>query len=276
MRNAGVLVAGLPNSGKTTFLAALWHLVKSHDRPRKLSYGGLAGVDAAHLNAIEQRWLEAKALERTKSSQEHGLQLNLNSDVGDQLRVALADFAGESFRRVWELRRCPQPVLDAAADADSLLFLVNAERIHYPRTVYEHRRDLGENAEPPPEPVPYNPRKSPTATMVADVLQVLEEYAFQAPLRRMILGLTAWDTAQSEGKSPEALLAERLPLVSQMLASRASRTEIEVWGISAQGGSYENASAQLRDVEVPADRVIVQHGQEVGHDLTAPLAWLLG
>ncbi len=52
MPERSVVIIGLPASGKTTFLAALWHLVTARDVDTVLRFGTLRVGDAAHLNAI--------------------------------------------------------------------------------------------------------------------------------------------------------------------------------------------------------------------------------
>lgn len=59
------LMIGLPQTGKTTFLAALWHVVKNlHEVPGALSLKKLQG-DQEHLNRICDNWLEFKQVART-------------------------------------------------------------------------------------------------------------------------------------------------------------------------------------------------------------------
>jgi predicted ATPase len=60
------VICGLPGSGKTTFLAALWHLVSSREIETKLKFGSLRSGDMTHLNEIAARWRSAKVQDRTK------------------------------------------------------------------------------------------------------------------------------------------------------------------------------------------------------------------
>jgi GTPase SAR1 family protein len=53
-----VVICGLPESGKTTFLAALWHVVFERANPdAHLKFDSLSYGDHTHLNAIMRRWL---------------------------------------------------------------------------------------------------------------------------------------------------------------------------------------------------------------------------
>ena len=55
---------GLPGAGKTTFLAALWHVIESSEIEGQLVLAKLVDGDNTYLNNIRDSWADAKALER--------------------------------------------------------------------------------------------------------------------------------------------------------------------------------------------------------------------
>ncbi len=59
MAEGSVVIIGLPSSGKTTFLAALWHLITERDIETRLRFGDLRAGNATHLNVIAARWRDA-------------------------------------------------------------------------------------------------------------------------------------------------------------------------------------------------------------------------
>ena len=65
MTERSVVIIGLPESGKTTFLGALWHLVTAREIDTVLRFHNLRSGDVGHLNAIAARWREARVQERT-------------------------------------------------------------------------------------------------------------------------------------------------------------------------------------------------------------------
>ena len=97
--------------------------------------------------------------------------------------------------------------------------------------------------------------------------------------------LSAWDKAQGEGLMPDAYLDAKLPLLSQYLKCAADLWEVMVYGLSAQGGDYDPveddaprvpAAESLRSLDRPSTRIqLVGPGVQT-HDLTEPLAWLMG
>ena len=56
------LMVGLPGTGKTTFLAALWHVAKSHEVPGSMRLERREG-DQEYLNWIADEWSKCAELE---------------------------------------------------------------------------------------------------------------------------------------------------------------------------------------------------------------------
>lgn len=59
-----VLVIGLPKTGKTTFLAALWDVVDTENVEGSLVLESVDG-DSEHLNTIRVLWANCKEMPRT-------------------------------------------------------------------------------------------------------------------------------------------------------------------------------------------------------------------
>ena len=55
MADKSIVVMGLPGSGKTTFLAALWHLICGREIDLKLKFVTLRAGNSKHLNDIASR-----------------------------------------------------------------------------------------------------------------------------------------------------------------------------------------------------------------------------
>lgn len=277
MITRNVFMAGLPDAGKTTFIAALWYLVFSKEPNLALAYHSLEDVDATYLDALRRQWVQAEKLQRTKIGQEKTAVINLVSSDGSLLRLSLEDFAGEGFRRMWTRRRASTKVVEQARSADRYLLLVNVAKVAYPISAGEFRVQLA--GLPAGEEVPFDSRKCPTAVQVTDVLQQLLLDPVGASPRKIAVGLSAWDEVADEELSPAQILAEKLPLLSQYLKSLSHNHEIKLYGISAQGGSYDSAVARDRVLEMPRpiDRIalIEDDPKAPTHDLTRMLAWLL-
>ena len=62
-----VLMLGLPESGKTTFLAAVWHVIMSGEVDEALQLSKV-GPHTLYLNEIRKRWLAGEELDKTTAA----------------------------------------------------------------------------------------------------------------------------------------------------------------------------------------------------------------
>jgi hypothetical protein len=286
-----IVICGLPESGKTTFLAALWHVVTAREISTKLRLHSLRDGDATHLNEIAARWRNARVQERTKAGRTKLVSMDLTDGSSSVMRLTFPDVSGESYRRMWEERECDKEMAHILSGDTGILLFVHGDRIDSPEWVTDVAAlstRMGLEL-PLVKPVPWHPRLAPTQVQVVDLLQLLCAPPLGTPPRRLGIVLSAWDKVAPEGRTPTAFLAERMPLLDQWLKHAALAAPVCVFGVSAQGGDYEpDAEVRtttpwspeqvetLRGLDRPSDRVLV-----VGdglpaecHDITEPITWL--
>jgi hypothetical protein len=285
MTDRSLVVIGLPESGKTTFLAALWHLTTSRDFDTVLRFGNLRAGDASHLNAIAARWRDAKVQDRTAVTGSRLVSMNLLDTAGMPIRVTFPDVPGEAYRRMWEDRDCDPDVAEVL-HADGVLLLVHADTIRTPKWVVDEvalSRELGLTV-PDDEVVPWHPRLAPTQVQVVDLLQLLRTPPIDVGPRRLVVMLSAWDKAMGEGLTPAAYLNSKLPLLAQYLRCNADGWNWRVYGVSAQGGDYDPVddaaprvpeAEELRNLDRASSRIQLVGPLPETHDLTEPLGWLI-
>lgn len=270
-----VFMAGLPDAGKTTFIAALWHLIFSKTADTLLRFDTVEGIDTQHLTDLRNEWLKAKKPARTKFAMERTAVLKLKNAAGDKLALSLDDLAGEGFRRMWTARRASAKVSNIARSADRFLLFVNVANIQLPRTTAELKATSG--GESMGKPTPFDAKRAPTAVQVTDILQQLMRAPISARPSKIAVGLTAWDEVSADGLSPQELMVERMPLLNQYLQGLGKRVEIKLFGLSAQGGSYEVDEERKRVLDTidPSDRILIVDDEGSSRDLTRMLSWLL-
>lgn len=286
MTDRSVVIIGLPASGKTTFLAALWHLITARDVETALRFGGLQAGDASHLNAIASRWRDAKVQDRTAVAGNRLVSMKLIDLAGSIVRVTFPDVPGEAYRRMWEDRDC-EPEIAEILRADGVLMFVHADTIQAPKWVADEvalSKALGLEV-PGGEAEQWHPRMAPTQVQLVDLLQLLRTPPLDVGQRRLAIMLSAWDKARDEGLTPEAYLEAKLPLLTQYLKRGADGWTYRVHGLSAQGGDYDPvsedaarvpAAENLRNLDRASTRIQLVGATPETHDLTEPLAWLMG
>ena len=286
MAEKSIVIVGLPASGKTTFLAALWHLVTAREVPTALRFERLGNGDVGHLRTIASRWRDARVQDRTTIGRNVLVSMNLIDSVGTSVRVTFPDVAGEAYKRMWETRSC-EPGLAQHLGADAVLLFIHSDTIESPTWVVDEMtlsRTLGVSVDDS-RAIPWSPSHAPTQVQLVDLLQLLHQPPLSVGPRRLAIMLSAWDKARDERRNPVAYLEERLPLLFQYLHCHAAVWTLRVYGLSAQGGEYDvlgsdadaNPEAnELRTLDRPSERILLLDGDVSGHDLTAPLAWLIG
>jgi GTPase SAR1 family protein len=285
MSKHSVVVMGLPGSGKTTFLAALWHLVSEKEVPCKLTYVSLQTGNVEHLHEIASKWRAAKKQERTAQGGDKLVSMILKAEGGDPQTVTFPDVAGEAFLKMWGLRECDETVAGWLKEPGVLLF-IHADKVTVPKWVIDEKLIVEEmgipRADEAEKVVDWSPDVAPTQVQLVDLLQSMQTEPLDVGPRRLAIILSAWDKAASRGFSPEVYLAKRMPLLDQFLRHGLHPDwEKRIYGVSAQGGDYDDdntklaAAERLRDIDVPSERISVVYSGGKSNDLTEPLQWLL-
>jgi hypothetical protein len=288
------MVVGLPESGKSTFLAAAWHVAESGSVPGALVSDRLV-PDRAHLNAIRDVWLQCKTLDRTVVGSERLVSMRLCEDVNRSKcrEVQFPDLSGESFLRYWVDRRWARDFDELAAAMMGVLLFIHPERVTPPARIDEaapllvalggsqtgEGRDTrvawdGEGTE---QPVPWDPLRAPTQVILVDLLQSLATRQPEASKLRVSVVVSAWDLVSRPGLTPDGWLDMTLPLLMQYLQSNEGQQPWRVYGVSAQGGDVLTEADRLRSFQKPEDRIqVCEVTGRVSHDITLPIKWVLG
>ena len=273
---------GLPGSGKTTFLAALWHVLDDQSSSTSLRLTRLSG-DRTYLNRIAEAWRSCSPVERTTLQTEENVRLFLESEGLGEFELAVPDLSGEAFELQLTDRRMSvqhdaivqqatgiilflHPDIQKGTQLSQALQLENAISGSAP-----HGSDSAENNAA--IVVPWSIENLPTQVKLVELLQFVLE---RAPRRmRIAVVVSAWDLVDRMGLSPVEYVSREMPLFRQFLDSNQEEMEHEVFGISAQGGSIPDEKTSLLALDA-LDRIKVCHGNDTWRDITRPIAWLLG
>jgi hypothetical protein len=301
--NPNFVIIGLPASGKTTFLAALWHLIEADETDCRLRLDRYEG-DLKYLNSIAEAWRTFKKVPRT--SQVVGdvdVTIHfIDSQTNDKGRAFFPDLAGETFDVQIESRRC-RPIFQKNIDADDgiLLFIsVNSKQdglsivelnsMMPPEEQLETQRENAE-LEPITSAAPGNdgdrnanvaalaewePKKVPAQVRIVQILSDLLRPPFVPRKRQLVVMLSAWDVVKSTQLSPPAWLTANMPLVDQFLRTNDDSFAVKIYGVSAQGVSLDDSNAVGQAAKLtPSHRISIIGPSQSGHDITEPLAWLI-
>lgn len=271
-----LLICGLPESGKTTFLGALSYLISNQEVSTSIRENGLP-EQRKYITELSDRWASCEKMERNRSSDFHDICFPLEDNRG-AFELLSPDLAGETWLNdVCCDRKCSEKVIDYASRSGGILFFIHAKNILDVIPINACPL-LGteEKGSQPDSPIPWNPLDHyPTQASVVDLLQLLSDKPMGLEQRRVVIMLSAWDMVSNKGLSPSQYLEQYLPLLYQYLESRHDYKQYRVYGISAQGGDFENERDHLLDIDNPSERIIVQSDEDQSHDLTLPIQWAL-
>ena len=269
-------IIGLPRSGKTTFLAALWHLIDAGEVSTKLVLDKLVG-DHQHLNKIVEAWRRCEEVPHTSMAAEVSVSIHVREQsTGRAAILGFPDLSGESFERQLTTRTCRPTYIENFEDAGGILLFLNADRAHDGLTIL----DLGPVLEGVPDAErlgqisEWSQKLVPEQVQLVELLQFLLRPPFRRGKRRIAVIVSAWDVVPEPRPSPADWLARELPLLNQFLVTNSGSFEFQVYGVSAQGGDVTSERRQELLRRTPSERIECQGPSAGEHDLTSPIVWL--
>jgi len=281
-------ILGLPHSGKTTFLAALWHLIDADEVSTKLVLDKLVG-DHGYLNTIVDAWRRCAEVPRTSMAAETNVTIHVHAPAnGQRVVLSFPDLSGESFESQFSARTCTADYVEGYQRTGGILLFVNADRRIDGMTIADvgpeisnAEEDALENANaattsPPNGDIEWTAKFAPQQVQLVDLLQFLLMPPFVRRQRRLAVIVSAWDAVLDSKQPPDRWLTREFPFLYQFLVNNQQSFDFRVYGVSAQGGDItgDQRNALLR--QTPSQRIQCVGPDADPHDLTAPVVWLSG
>lgn len=270
-------IAGLPDAGKTTFIAALWDIIKRRGSELELQFTTNPD-NTTYLNEIWDSWVSMKRIERSKIPVPDDITINVKRLSDDkELTLDIPDFMGEQFQRIID-HTLPENIKTWIAQSDRMLFLIN-------KLDDSLKDDLEDEIELMVDTVDRvkekdeAPRLAPEKMLLASQnMMVLKYIANHAKLKKVAIGLSAWDVKMAEGLSPEEFLKQRSPVLYNFIKYHFN--ECVFFGVSAQGFDYKDMAEKGAEMRLKArnsDRAFIVFDKEKdpSADLTKPLNYLV-
>jgi len=271
-------IMGLPRSGKTTFLAALGHLISAGEVATRLSLYKLEGNNA-YLDSITEAWRRCECVPRTSIASETKISIHLQDlNTNNRFILDFPDLSGESFEEQFSSRRCKIDYINNYEKEGGILLFINADRCQdgithldlYPAldTTDVHETSSSEQD--------WSPKFVPEQVRLVDLLQFLLRPPFVRRLRRVAVLISAWDVILDPDLLPIDWLARELPFLYYFLMNNPELFNFQVFGVSAQGGDIRGEQRAQLARQLPSQRIQCIGSNAEPHDITAPLIWLNG
>jgi hypothetical protein len=301
MTEQNISIIGLPASGKTSYIAALWALMINNSPHCSLNLHSLKEGNQEYLNKISEDWLSFIAVGRTILAKNMGeVIMNLkNKNSGAITTLNIPDFFGELFDAHFKDREWSEEYYkQMQSSKEFIIFLDPYHENNIARTIMDERQYLEQFEELDPVLVDANQKKeakkkesvSPNTSpkvykhintsnqvKLVEILQYLVyTLATETPFKIAIV-VSKWDkvTANFPTKKPEEVVKSNLPLLHQFLESNQQILNYKYFGISAQGVDYgDTAGVTEFAKKLPQDRVTIFDGEVSSKDIATPITWL--
>lgn len=288
-RNTLVFV-GLPENGKSSFLAALWHVIDSNRDglgcPMELQE---LDDECLYMNSLSKVWSTCKAVTRTRKQDEQTARMLVREKSSDrEVALQFPDLSGETFREQWEKRYWTPEYVELLSAASGILLFVHPNAIRSGNRLSQCDELQHEQSASSPsrtsseesgseEPVKWNPAHTPTAVQLVELLQFATRKLRDPKPFPVAVIVSAWDLAIVDGVSPQEWFGKRLPFLKQYLQANAEIFASRVFGISALGGDITDPDEERRllGLDSPSERILVAAPGKDVNDITAPIRWLV-
>jgi hypothetical protein len=276
---------GLPNSCKTTYIAALWHVVESKEIESLYSIDTLPN-NREYLNGLRKAWLECRQVDRTKLDFPHEIELQISSKItGEVYPFIFPDVSGEMYEMQLEYRKVGNDYLQKLQNTNGILFFINPENLSKRILISQINTLLGANNDKEViefetnDRSTWTPGKAQTQIKLIELLQIIEK-SVNYPCKIGVI-ISAWDVVKNSNDPDYAQLTplewvqRNIPLFWQYLDSNSENFTFDFFGVSAQGGNYKDSIEELQNKDNPSTRIFVEHNSQIKHDITIPIKWLL-
>lgn len=272
-----MLMVGMQHSGKTTYLASFWYAIRNPDGQAAVSLARIP-ADVSYFNELLENWLRCREAGHTSVAATRIPELDLRTDGGTTVTLSMPDYSGEYVRDAWTKRRWPAELAEYLRSARAIILFLHPDQIQERVSLEEagrNARALGADApEGDAEAVEFDAAAVPTQVQLVEFLQFAVNRS-RARVLPVAVAISAWDSILGYER-PDVWLRERLPLLEQYLAANVQKVPTAVFGVSAQGESWQGEHPSMLDSDAAERSWIVDSQGRRRSDITLPVAWALG
>ncbi len=270
------VIAGMPHTGKTSYLALLYLAIISSERA-EIELGSYKD-DREYLNDISGRLQRCEEAGHTEVGRQNGLQLSVVFPGGMSGLLSAPDLSGETWEEALVERTWSTDLDDNVRRSTGLCIFVHAAEFHIDPSIAEIESALAEAAPdtgPADNSEHYEPDRLSTQVCIVDLIQLICEERGDRPANVSIV-VSAFDLLP-DGTRPTEWLHINAPLVEQYADANSEWLKLEVFGLSAQGGRFDDPELRAILIESdPLERASLVRGDGTPAGFDAPILWAVG
>lgn len=267
-----ILIAGLPNAGKTTYIAALNGAIQTGG-DFSLSYAGKSS-EVQYINKITRQWLEGKIVDHSTDEDPKYIDWPLKRKNGDVITITIPDMKGEMYQDIIN-NDFNEGLADFCKGSSGVLFFIND--IVKP-VLKEHARNIVSGSESDADQRSQTDASSVALTIdkVNDVVKAILVLRYLRKLIgdiKLVVAVSSWDEIEASYDSIDNYMQNQCSALYNYV--RYHFSDYRFYGVSAQGLKYDNHTGSLDKITTDGKRAYV-FTTEKNYDLSIPLEYLLG
>lgn len=255
------LIAGLPDAGKSTYLAALAYILE-HPSDEQALRISVRSVERAYINKLSEAWLNQETLERTVQGGLNRINFSIQDKDSTKFTISVPDIAGEEFKSLIQKR---DSVLDEwDNDCNCLLLFINKLP-----NIHVLQEQMGETNQS--EESNYPEFSIGSISLDIQIILMIKALLNKFHIKKTVICISAWDELLDEFATPEECLKQRSPMLYNFVKNYFPN--ILIFGVSAQGGKYseETVNGLYESTTSNKRAYVVTPEGEKKYDITLPL-----
>lgn len=270
MDKTNILLAGLPDSGKSTYIAALWAVENDGNSDHLLSCDGYPS-DSSYIDELRNNWMMLKEVRRTVFAEPQEIVLPMKSSrTKSIINLSIPDFKGEFFQRIIE--NSSSELKAWCEKSSAVLFMMNLGNSS-PEMLQEQISETSTN-NVELEKVVMTSNEIDLAIKNVLLLKYFYNIMGDCPIA---ICFSLWDKIDDEGGlNVENWVKENHPCIYNYVKYHFSN--YRYYGISAQGVDYSDLDGKSEDELVQKTKMKQRayvYRDKVSYDITEPLDFLI-
>jgi hypothetical protein len=268
-----IALLGLPRTGKSTYLGALWRLVQDAEVPEifERDFSG----DRSRINMLADNVSDGNEIERTEVDSEEGFEVEVGFGDGHAARLEIPDLSGEATRELVEERIWRRSLANTLQRAAAVLIFVHPDKVVLPIPANFGAPDGPADESEGTEDPDFAAGNACTASKLVELLENVIDLRSDAWPMRIGVIVSAWDRVAGS-PTPRDWLEDRMPGVAGLLLSNRDQVRTAAFGVSAQGGRLPNDRELLLAKGGVRERVFASGPTGESTGLWEPIRWALG
>lgn len=283
MTGKRILIAGLPDAGKTTYIAAL-NGVMSQDGDFSLQLDGKAS-QWTYVNDMTNKWLEGETVTHSTDEEAKFIKWPLKNKDGQRIDLTIPDMKGEYYYDIINNDFDPK-LAKFCEEADGILYFINGMsrfvlKEHFMNMQNDRNgeyadADDGANKEidetkqrEEADKIKLKPENMQDVTKNLLVIKYLRELMGDV---KIVVAISSWDERKGYN-SIDDYFKQMCPAIYNYVTKNFSNSML--CGVSAQGVKYGSEdSAKLNELTEKGKRAYI-FTDEKKFDLALPLQYLI-